>query len=132
MRYIRDQEFKFWVKRFSTLAIIPLLNLQEAWDFILDELPEGDETAIFKLLQYFINTWLIGKSGSHCIPSIWNRYEDKSRTTSSNEAYHRRMNKELSPHSSITNVIEFFKVIENEASQNFQYLSIKNSATEPA
>ena len=128
IRFLNDQEFRFWVKRFCTLALIPLENLDEAWNIILDETPSGDEPSIFKLIKYFVNTWLIGKHGSHCIPSIWNRFEEEHRTTGSNEAYHRRMNKDLSPHSSLPKVIDFFKMIDSEASQ--KYLSIKNGTPE--
>ena len=110
IRYHSDQVFKFWVRKFSALALIPLNDIEKAWDIIISETPTRDEQAIFNFIKYFHDTWLVGKHGSHCSPEIWNRHGEKIRTNNHLEGYHRKMNKALNPHSSITKVIDFFKV----------------------
>ena len=39
---------------------MPLEKLQDAWDIILDEVPEGDKSAIFEFIRYFMDTWIKG------------------------------------------------------------------------
>lgn len=128
-RYVKDQAFRLWVKYITTLPITPLENLQEAWDIILDEVPHNNEKIIFDFITYFINTWLKGRYGSHLIPSIWNRYEDYHKTEGNNEVLHRRMNQNLSAHSQISTIIDFFNIIDNEASHKFY--SVKNNTHKP-
>ncbi len=62
------------------------------------------------------------------LPTIWNRYDDKFRTTSSNEVHHRRLNSDVKPHSKIEVVIDCLKVVDNESMQ--KYASIRNGLAE--
>jgi hypothetical protein len=125
MRYINDQDFRFWVRKFTALALIPekIEDLEKAWGIIICETPTGDEELVDKFIRYFIDTWLLGRHGSHCIPSIWNRHKEKIRTNNNLEGYHSMMNKSLNPHSKITDVIDFFKTQDQKTS--YEYLAEK-------
>jgi len=62
VQYSGNQIFKFWIKRFFALALIPIEFVEDAFDIILDELPSvTDHQPVFKFLQYFVNTWLLGE-----------------------------------------------------------------------
>jgi len=129
--YFTNQVFKFWVKRFFALALIPVEFIDDALDIILDELPSVTElprVSLFKFLQYFVNTLILGKKGTHMLPTIWNRYEDRFRTTSSNEVHHRQLNSNIKPHSKTEVVVNYLKVVDNEAMQKFA--SLKSSLAE--
>ena len=130
MRYINDQDFRFWVRKFTALALIPekIEDLEKAWGIIICETPTGDEELVDKFIKYFIDTWLLGRHGSHCIPSIWNRHKEKIRTNNNLEGYHSMMNKSLNPHSKITDVIDFFKTQDQKTS--YEYLAEKSGKKE--
>ncbi|RNA16054.1 Ragulator complex LAMTOR3 [Brachionus plicatilis] len=57
--FLLNSDFKFWVKRFMALALIPIENIEEAFDIILTEIPIADEK-ILAFIRYFKDQWLNG------------------------------------------------------------------------
>jgi hypothetical protein len=120
MRFCNDIDFKLWVRRFGALALIPVEKIMEAWAIIINTIPGELNTQIIKFLNYFINTWILGKQGATMTVNVWNLYNlEGDRTNNVLEGNHSGANKQIKPHSDIYQVIKYFKTNESENSLLF-------------
>ncbi|RNA35029.1 Ragulator complex LAMTOR3 [Brachionus plicatilis] len=104
--YLNDWKFRFWIKRFMTLALIPIDKLQHAIDIIIEELPEKNSKYI-SFIKYFQKQWLNGAIS----PQIWNLNSQK-RTNNDLEGFHSKLTMFLPKyHSKFADMI---KTIKNE------------------
>ena len=120
MRFCNDIDFKLWVRRFRALALIPVEKIMEAWAIIINTIPGELNTQIIKFLNYFINTWILGKQGATMTVNVWNLYNlEGDRTNNVLEGNHSGANKQIKPHSGIYQFIKYFKTNESENSLLF-------------
>jgi hypothetical protein len=120
MRFCNDIDFKLWVRRFGALALIPVEKIMEALAIIINTIPGELNTQIIKFLNYFINTWILGKQGATMTVNVWNLYNlEGDRTNNELEGNHSGANKQIKPHSDLYQVIKYFKTNESENSMLF-------------
>jgi len=88
--YCNNFQVMTWFRRFGALALVPLDCIQKCWDIILNEIPSNislhARESIFEFLNYFSNTWLLGKHGAP--PETWNVSEEDNRTNNIVEGHH--------------------------------------------
>ncbi|CAF0894177.1 unnamed protein product [Brachionus calyciflorus] len=84
--YLHNYKFKFWIKRFMALALIPLENIKNGIDIIVEEIPEKDEKLI-EFIKYFKKQWLNGSIS----PEIWNHHFSQKRTNNNLEGFHSKL-----------------------------------------
>lgn len=86
--YLNVFKFKFWVKRFIALALIPIDKLKDAMDIIIQKIPSTDDKLII-FITYFNNQWLNG----FISPEIWNHRYSQKRTNNNVEGFHSKLTK---------------------------------------
>ena len=64
IRFSNEISFKLWVRRFEALALIHIEKIMEGWTIIINTIPGELNTQLIKLINYFINTWILGKQGA--------------------------------------------------------------------
>jgi hypothetical protein len=85
-------------RRFGALALIPIEKIMEAWA-IINTIPGKLNTHIIKFLNYFTNTWILGKQGATMTVNVWNLYNlEGDRTNNVLEGNHSVANKQIKPH----------------------------------
>jgi hypothetical protein len=72
--FLKNYEFKLWVRSFDALAQIPLDYLKEEGNIIIDKIPIKIDDKLKTYIQYFINVWLTSRREKHFNPTIWNHY----------------------------------------------------------
>jgi hypothetical protein len=81
-----DSTFKLWFSKLVCLALIPVIKLEDGFEYIYDSRPEYTE--IDKFLDYYVETWLDGFERN-----IWNHFENLGpRTNNHVEGYNSRFN----------------------------------------
>ncbi|CAF1014771.1 unnamed protein product [Brachionus calyciflorus] len=88
--YLNDWKFKFWVKRFISIPLIPVENIIQAFNIIIEEIPLNDEK-IINFIKYYQKQWLNGSIS----PEIWNHHDSQKRTNNDLEGYHSKLTKFL-------------------------------------
>ncbi|RNA29472.1 Ragulator complex LAMTOR3 [Brachionus plicatilis] len=95
--YSNDYKFRFWIKRFMALALIPIDKIKEALDIIIEEAPFKSEKK---------NQWLNG----FISPEIWNHRNSVKRTNNNLEGFHSKLTKFLPKyHSKFSDMLECIK-----------------------
>ena len=126
--YLSSFEFKYWIRRFGALALIPIVNLKDAWKIITNTLPIPMTNNLAKFITYFIDVWIIGKKGSHFSPEVWNCHECiEHRTNNKLEGYHSKLQKDINSKPDIYTIIRYLKKIDSDENNN--YLRRKNFIT---
>ena len=121
-------EFKYWIRRFGALALIPIENLKDAWQIIMNTLPIPLTDNLSKFIKYFIDVWIIGKKGSNFSPEVWNCHECmEHRTNNKPEGYHSKLQKDINSKPDIYTIIRYLKKIDSDENNN--YLRRKNFIT---
>jgi hypothetical protein len=102
----------------------------EGWTIIINTIPGELNTQLIKLINYFINTWILGKQGATLTVNVWNLHNlEGDRTNNSLEGNHSGANKQIKPHSDIYKVIKYFKTNESENSLLFLQMQQGNMKT---
>ena len=104
--YLNDSDFRFWVKQFMALALIPIEKLQSGIDIIITNQLSAKQ---IDFVKYFVRQWCNAKRSKQC-PAIWNQHMAVRRTNNVLEGYHSMMTSCMRRvHPSVSEVIEFFK-----------------------
>ncbi|RNA00081.1 hypothetical protein BpHYR1_014867 [Brachionus plicatilis] len=116
-RYNNNWDFRFWVRRFLILPLIPLDHLESAFEIIIDQMPNSDELSITKFVKYFIKQWINGQFS----PTIWNHHQtDKRRTNNDVEGFHSGLAKSsLNVHPKVDEMIKQIKLIDGKSRDSF-------------
>lgn len=59
-QYTSDWDFRFWIKRFLVLPLMPLEKIQQSMEIIFDKIPLVSDNKQIKFLHYYIKQWLNG------------------------------------------------------------------------
>jgi hypothetical protein len=74
----------------------------EGWTIVINKIPGELNTQLMKFINYFINTWILGKQGAALRVNVWSLYNlEGDRTNNSLEGNHSGANKQIKPHSDI-------------------------------
>ena len=122
--YLNNYDFRFWIKQFMALALIPLSNLNDAIDIILK--PNFDlNDKHLEFIEYFISQWCTAKQSKQC-PDIWNRHKASTRTDNASETNHSIIKNSIpNTHPYCHQVVDFFKASDSSSCSNF--LRLKNN-----
>lgn len=118
-RYNSDPEFSLWIRMVGSLAFVPPLNLEEAFQILKGEIPED----LYPLINWFEDNYLgrpntTGNRDRPLFPNdLWSVYvrtmNGQSRTNNHVEAAHRRMKCEFSfDHPTLFKFIKIIKKIQ--------------------
>ncbi|CAF0949225.1 unnamed protein product [Brachionus calyciflorus] len=108
--YLNNWDFRFWIRRFLVLPLIPIEYLERALEIIISEIPFKNENLI-SFVKYFIKQWVNGEIS----PLIWNHHKtDKRRTNNDLEGFHSGLKKSgLKVHPKVSDMIEHIKSIDS-------------------
>lgn len=113
--YRHDLDFKLWIRQFGALALISEKDLVSAFNIILDKLKsEWLDEKLIKFMQYFNNTWLVSKRGTHMSPSVWMVGDLDTRTNNDSEGFHSKLNKKITSRPDLFNLIQVLISIDEE------------------
>ena len=115
--YNINTEFKQWFRKLTSLAIVPLDKILEAWDIVqLESL--SMKVNVKPILKYFQNTWMIN---GHFPPEEWNQYGSMDdRTNNFVESYNSKINKKLKTKPNLLRFCDF--IIDEENLTQISYL----------
>ncbi|KAG0440994.1 hypothetical protein DMUE_1369 [Dictyocoela muelleri] len=87
-----DEKFYSCIHLCSTLPLVPVEEIDTAWDYILSLWPPGSEDANY-LKLYIENTWLNNETSTLFCRTTWNHYGTLHvRTNNSAERFHNKLN----------------------------------------
>ncbi len=69
--YFNNNNFRIWVNKLGSLALIPLDRLDEGWNHIKTQ--KIEHVNLNPIIKYFEDTWL--KGIDQFKPEIWNHFE---------------------------------------------------------
>ncbi len=69
--YMNNNNFRIWVNKLGSLALIPLDRLDEGWNHIKTQ--KIEHVNLNPIIKYFEDTWL--KGIDQYKPEIWNHFE---------------------------------------------------------
>ena len=97
--YDNSFEFKFWVKRFMALALIPVDKIQCAINIIIYEIDLESDLAAkqIEFFEYFVSQWCNAKKIKQG-PEIWNQHKATVRNNNPSEIYHSTMPSNIPRH----------------------------------
>ncbi len=110
--YRDDNEFKRLVRRSASLTFLPLEDISDAWNLIMENAPQLDETNdITKYMDYFVENWMDNEN--RFPKSMWNHYMNYgTRTVNHLEGWHNTLNRLCG--SSHKNIFEFIRILKDE------------------
>ncbi|XP_046546596.1 uncharacterized protein LOC124256665 [Haliotis rubra] len=120
VQYQGDPDVRLWVRRASSLALLPEGDVQDAWVDAMDTTPEVDNAQRFN--DYIVTTW-VDDDARFPIPQ-WNHHRNVGPRTKNNlEVFHYRMNKTLPHHHpNIYRCVELIKQIEKSESAKMRQI----------
>ena len=109
-QYLANTKFNFWLKSLTSLAMVPVKDIDRAYAIVKSNVPDNIE--VKPILDYFEKTWLNGQWK----PAVWNHYDDDGpRSNNHAEAFNRVINAKLmSSHPNIWKYIDFLKKLDNK------------------
>jgi hypothetical protein len=81
--YMNDYNFRFWIKQFMALALIPIQMLETAIAIIIKPIFILNDKQL-EFVEYFVSQWCNAKKSKQC-PDIWNIHEATMRTNYNSE-----------------------------------------------
>ena len=114
MTYAINMDFKNWFRKLSSLAVVPIEKLQDAWDLIKLESKEINVN-VEPIIKYFEKTWMTGDFQ----PADWNQYgEFDQRTNNVVEHYNADVNRTLKTKPNLLKFYDFLRGEENKMEIN--------------
>jgi hypothetical protein len=125
-----DDPLKRWIRRTTSLPLIPLHDFNAVWDRIMADAPQINEANAFR--NYVDRTWM-DQDAMRYNRVIWNQYDrlQESRTINALEGWHHKLNTYVGKaHPNIFELILFLK--KEECYQRTELLRLEAAAQTPA